>query len=105
MKLYDWLKPLLVQTEIDFRTDVRKAGQFIHTEEKDIEAVITDALNALSAAKDAVLAKIASTQSALTQAETDRDQAKADLATAQQQLADAENQINAITAQLNPPSA
>jgi F0F1-type ATP synthase membrane subunit b/b' len=94
-RLLDAFRAMIAEAE----TEVSHA---IHTEEKKVEAMITDALNALSAAKDAVLAKIANDAAELSQTATDRDAAQAALATAQQQLADAETQINAITAQLNP---
>jgi septal ring factor EnvC (AmiA/AmiB activator) len=91
--------------------DIGIVETFIHTEEEKVHAMITDAISALNAAKDAVLAKIANdanalagAQSQLTQAQTDRDAAQAQVTQLQGQLADAENQINAITAQLNPPA-
>lgn len=81
------------------------AVQFIKTEEKELVAMITDALNALNAARDAVLAKLSNDAAAVTQANADRDAAVAKATDLQGQLDDAEAKINAVAQSLNPPAA
>ncbi len=112
MNFADWFRA-------EFGSLITDVENVIHTEEKEIETVITDALNALAAAVQSVLNERTADKAALVQAQadrdaaqaaaaqaaTDRDAVQAALATANQQLADAETQVNALTAQLNPPAA
>jgi hypothetical protein len=93
-RLTDAIHVLVGRAEAVFDDELQLVERFVTTEEKRVETMITDALNALAAAKDAVLAKIANDAAALSQAQADRD-------TAQAALADAENQINAVASQLN----
>lgn len=80
--------------------EIALVDQFIKHEEKEIETVITDALNALAEAVNNALAERTSDRASLAQAQTDRDAAQAQVAQLQGQLSDAETQIAAITAQL-----
>lgn len=93
-RLTDAIHVLVGRAEAVFDDELQLVERFVTTEEKRVETMITDALNALAAAKDAVLAKIANDAAQLSQAQADRD-------TAQAALADAENQINAVASQLN----
>lgn len=102
-RIGDAFRVLLGTAEVVLAEDIRFAEQFINREEKKVETMIADALNALAAAKDVVLAKVSNDAAALVQAKSDLAQAQSDRDAAKGQLADAENQINAVAAQLNPP--
>ena len=102
-RIRDAFLVLIGRAEVVLHEEVAFVEQFIRTEEKEVETMITDALNALAAAKDAVLAKLSNENAALSQAQSDRDAAQAQVSSLQAQLADAETQINAVAVQLNPP--
>lgn len=104
MRLLDAIRVLFGRAEVVLDDELALVERLIHTEERNIATMITDALNTLAAARDAVLAKLGNDEQAVTQANAARDAAQAALAIAQGQLSDAESQINAIAAQLNPPA-
>jgi predicted nucleic acid-binding Zn-ribbon protein len=104
-RIRDAFLVLIGHAEIVLNKEIAFVEQFVRSEEARVETMISDALNALSAAKDAALKKIADEANALAGAQSDLSAANAQVASLQAQLADAENQINAVAAQLNPQAA